>query len=77
MMWPPPAGRMCGHAAREQMKAEHRLLPQSVDGTRQGSWIVADYIDVVLHVFTPEARDYYRLEELWEDVPFVEPAVAR
>ena len=32
-------------------------------------WIVADYLDVVLHVFTPEARDFYRLEDLWDDVP--------
>jgi ribosome-associated protein len=54
---------------REQIKAEHRLLPQSVDGTRQGSWIVADYLDVVLHIFTPEARDYYQLEDLWGDAP--------
>jgi ribosome-associated protein len=54
---------------REQMKAEQRLLPQSVDGTRQGSWIVADYVDVVLHVFTQEARDYYQLEDLWGDAP--------
>jgi ribosome-associated protein len=54
---------------REQMKAEQRLLPQSVDGTRQGSWIVADYLDVVLHVFTREARDYYQLEDLWGDAP--------
>jgi ribosome-associated protein len=54
---------------REQMKAEHRLLPQSVDGARQGNWIVADYLDVVLHIFTPEARDYYQLEDLWGDAP--------
>ena len=54
---------------REQIKAEYRLIPQSVDGTRQGSWIVADYIDVVLHVFIPEARDYYKLEDLWDDAP--------
>jgi ribosome-associated protein len=54
---------------REQMKAEQRLLPQSVDGVRQGSWIVADYIDVVLHVFTQDARDYYQLEDLWGDAP--------
>ena len=54
---------------REQMKAEQRLLPQSVDGVRQGGWIVADYIDVVLHVFTQEARDYYQLEDLWGDAP--------
>jgi len=53
------------------LKADERLLPQSVDGTREGTWVVADYLDVVLHVFTPEARSYYRLEELWGDVPSV------
>jgi ribosome-associated protein len=55
-----------------QLKREHRALPHSVDGTREGTWIVADYLDVVLHVFTPEAREYYRLEDLWGDVPSVE-----
>jgi ribosome-associated protein len=58
-----------------QMKHDDgRLLPRSVDGQREGSWIVADYLDVVLHIFTPDARDYYRLEELWGDVPSVEVA---
>ena len=44
----------------------------------EATWIVADYVDVVLHVFTPEAREYYRLEELWDDVPHetVEAATA-
>ena len=49
-------------------------LPKSVDGQREATWIVADYIDVVLHIFTPDARDYYRLEDLWGDVPSVEVA---
>jgi ribosome-associated protein len=50
---------------------EQKLLPSNVDGVREGAWIIADYIDVVLHVFTPESRAYYRLEELWNDVPAV------
>ena len=58
------------------MKQEVRLVPQSVDGQREASWIVADYIDVVLHIFTPDARAYYRLEDLWGDVPSVEVASA-
>ena len=57
---------------REQMKREHGLLPHSADGTRDANWIVADYIDVVLHVFTPDARMFYKLEELWGDVPTVD-----
>ena len=55
-----------------RMKKEGGLLPRSVDGEREATWIVADYSDVVLHVFTPEARDYYKLEELWGDLPAVE-----
>ena len=56
------------------MKHEVRLLPQSVDGQGEANWIVADYLDVVLHIFTPDARAYYRLEDLWGDVPSVEVA---
>jgi ribosome-associated protein len=59
-----------------RMKQEERLLPRSVDGAQEGTWILADYLDVVLHVFTPEARDFYRLEDLWGDVPSVELAAA-
>ena len=61
---------------RERLKKEDGLLPRAVAGERQATWILADYLDVVLHVFTPEARGYYRLEELWGDVPSVELAVA-
>src|SRR3954463_4433298 len=57
---------------RERLKHEEGLLPRSVDGQSQGSWIIADYLDAVLHVFTPETRAYYRLEDLWGDVPLVE-----
>ncbi|MGH3027654.1 MAG: ribosome silencing factor [Gaiellaceae bacterium] len=63
-------------AVREEMKKAERLTPRTVAGEREASWIIADYLDVVLHVFTPEAREYYRLEELWGDVPSVELAAA-
>ena len=61
---------------RERLKKEEGLIPRTVAGEREATWILADYLDVVLHVFTPEARQYYRLEELWGDVPSVELAVA-
>ena len=48
------------------------MLPRSVSGLPEASWIVDDYLDVVLHLFTPETRRYYRLEDLWSDVPAVE-----
>jgi ribosome-associated protein len=55
-----------------RLKREENVIPRAVDGTQEGSWILADYLDVVLHVFTPDARRYYKLEELWGDVPAVE-----
>ncbi len=61
---------------RERLKHDDRILPRTAAGEREAIWIVADYLDVVLHVFTPEARAYYRLEELWGDVPSVELEVA-
>jgi ribosome-associated protein len=54
------------------LKREHDLLPRSSAGAGEATWIVADYLDVVLHIFTPETRTFYRLEELWSDVPSVE-----
>jgi ribosome-associated protein len=56
------------------LKKEHRLLPRSTAGLGEATWIVVDYLDVVLHLFTPETRSFYRLEELWNDVPSVELA---
>jgi ribosome-associated protein len=51
------------------VKRDHRLLPRSVVGLPEATWVVADYLDVVLHIFTPETRLFYRLEDLWSDVP--------
>jgi ribosome-associated protein len=59
-----------------RLKQENGLIPRSADGTTEGTWVLADYLDVVLHVFTPEARAYYKLEDLWGDVPAVELAEA-
>ncbi len=57
-----------------RLKADERAMPRSVAGGRESTWIVADYLDVVFHVFTPETRAYYRLEDLWGDVPSVDVA---
>ncbi len=57
-----------------RLKADHRLLPRSTSGLPEASWILDDYLDVVLHVFTPETREHYRLEDLWNDVPKLEAA---
>jgi len=51
------------------LKHEHDLLPRRVEGSPQTGWILMDYMDVVVHIFTPETRDYYRLEQLWGEAP--------
>jgi ribosome-associated protein len=58
---------------RQVVKRESGLLPGGVDGGGDAGWTILDYLDVVLHVFTPEARAFYRLDELWGDVPVLEP----
>ena len=68
----PRQARAITDEVREKLKHEDRVLPRHVSGEREATWIVSDYLDVVLHVFTPEARAYYRLEELWGDVPSIE-----
>ena len=53
----------------EGMKKQHDTLPRRVEGASEARWILMDYLDCVVHVFTPDTRDYYRLEQLWGDVP--------
>jgi ribosome-associated protein len=52
-----------------ELKNRHGLLPRRVEGLTEARWVLMDYLDVVVHVFTPETRDFYRLEALWGDVP--------
>lgn len=57
---------------RVRVKREAGLLPGGVDGGGDAGWTILDYLDCVLHVFTPEARERYGLEELWRDAPRLE-----
>jgi ribosome-associated protein len=56
-------------AIHHGMKSEHGRLPRRVEGVSDAKWILMDYLDVVVHVFTPETREYYRLEQLWGEAP--------
>jgi ribosome-associated protein len=51
---------------------EERILPERVEGASEARWILMDYLDCVVHIFTAAARDYYRLETLWGEVPALE-----
>lgn len=51
------------------MKNHHGLLPRRVEGLAQAHWILMDYLDVIVHIFTPQTREYYQLEKLWGEAP--------
>lgn len=51
----------------EYRLGEKGVSPKNIEGDPSAGWIVLDYIDVVVHVFTEEQRDFYRLENLWAD----------
>jgi ribosome-associated protein len=55
------------HLIEEMRKTGSR--PDHVEGLRAGRWVLIDYIDFVIHVFHPTARDFYQLERLWGDAP--------
>jgi ribosome-associated protein len=56
-------------AILEGLKHERGTLPRRVEGLARADWILMDYLDVVVHIFTPDVRAYYRLEELWGEAP--------
>ena len=70
---------VCSGGTERQTKAIHDavhaalksegVLPARVEGAREARWILMDYLDAVIHIFTPEARSFYRLEQLWGEVP--------
>lgn len=57
---------------REFTRKQAGQKPISTDGTRNCIWIAMDYVDVIAHVFVPDAREFYDIENLWEDAPIEE-----
>jgi ribosome-associated protein len=55
-------------AIHEDLKREG-LLPRRVEGAREARWVLMDYLDAVVHIFTPDSRSFYRLEQLWGEAP--------
>ncbi|MDE5848575.1 MAG: ribosome silencing factor [Muribaculaceae bacterium] len=54
-------------SVREEIQKQTGEKPINYDGYRNSQWIVIDYGDTMVHVFLPETRAFYRLEELWND----------
>lgn len=57
---------------REHLLDEIKVKPYNYDGYRAAEWIVIDYGDIFVHVFTRDARHHYNLEELWSDAAITE-----
>ena len=55
----------------QKVLAERDLKPVRREGEREGRWVLLDFVDVVVHVFVDEDRQYYELERLWKDAPRV------
>lgn len=61
--------RAIADEAKLRLKQEQELLPSGSEAADAAGWIVLDYLDCVLHVFTEEARQRYALEDLWREAP--------
>ncbi|MFK7979871.1 MAG: ribosome silencing factor [Saprospiraceae bacterium] len=59
---------------RKRVKEEIGILPSHAEGVQDGLWALMDYFNVVVHVFHPEKRAFYDLENLWSDADFTEYA---
>ncbi len=55
----------------ENIRENSETKPLAVEGAADSGWILLDYGDVVVHLFAPEERDYYKLDQFWEDASLV------
>ena len=56
---------------RRKIKEQEGIPPLRAEGEARGDWVLLDYLSIVVHIFTPDARDFYRLEVLWKEAPRV------
>jgi len=53
----------------DRLKLDHGVTPMAIDGYPTSQWVVADYSDVIVHIFHKDKRALYSLEDLWSDAP--------
>jgi ribosome-associated protein len=61
--------RAIADEVEEQLRLKAGVKPLGREGAGEDKWVLLDYGDMVVHVFQPEERDFYRLERLWGDAP--------
>lgn len=61
-------------SVEEMVRVQLQDKPTHVVGLENALWVAMDYVDVMIHIFMPESRDFYNLENLWEDAPCEEIA---
>lgn len=66
-----PQLKAMGDACEKAMK-EEGILPHHIEGHRGGTWVLQDYSDVIVHLFSEEAREFYSLDRLWADAKEVD-----
>lgn len=59
-------------SVEEMMLKELKEKPIKIAGQENSIWVAMDYVDIIVHIFLPEARDFYDLESLWQDAPIVD-----
>lgn len=63
--------RALGEGLRTEAKKEADIVAKNLEGVPEAGWILVDFEDLVVHIFDPEKRHYYDLEELWSDAHVV------
>lgn len=59
---------------RLRLKRDQNLVPSHIEGYDEAEWILMDYLQFVVHIFSEETREFYKLERLWSDGEEIEPA---
>ena len=52
---------------KERLKREDSISPTHIEGYQTAEWILMDYLNCIVHIFSPEGREFYKLERLWND----------
>lgn len=63
--------RALAESVRLEAKQKASILAHGVEGVPEAGWLLMDFGDLVVHIFSPDKRDYYKLEELWTDAHVV------